>query len=153
MPILGSRMIKARLVYTSCAMAVIGVLSGAAVASPYFAAWQAFQLRCLAPFERFAPAQTEDLIPVVGREGAFQLSKGAILVVGAADEMGARSCTVEGAGLIKGYREWQAAALQTGKYRETETPGLWMSHEWIEPRIIVEKTPGAIRVVESCLES
>ena len=146
-------MTKAGLVYTGCALAVIGLLSGAAMASPYYAAWQAFQLRCLAPFERFAPAQTEDLSPVAGRDGAFQLPKGAVLVLGGADETGSRSCAVEGAGLIKGYREWQAAVLQNGKYRETQTPGLWISHEWIEPRIIVEKTPGAIRVVESFLES
>jgi hypothetical protein len=69
------------------------------------------------------------------------------------DDLGTRSCTVEGVGLQKGYRAWEAKALQSGDYRETDTPGLWLSEDWIAPRIIVEKTPGQIRVVETRLEA
>lgn len=125
----------------------------AAQASPFAQVWAAFEQRCLIPFEGFQPARVEDLPPVPDRAGAYQLPKGAVLVLGVSDDLGTRSCAVEGVGLQKGYREWEAKSLQSGDYRETDTPGLWMSHEWIEPRIIVEKTPGQVRVVESRLEA
>jgi hypothetical protein len=124
-----------------------------ASASPYNAIWFAFQDRCLTPFEAFADPIVDDLVPVAGQDGAFQLQNGAVLIVSGDDAMGSRSCAVQGPGLIKGYREWVAQSLQTGLYRESDTPGLWMSHEWIEPRIAIEKTKGAIRVVETFLES
>lgn len=124
-----------------------------AQASPFAQVWAAFEQRCLIPFEGFQPARVDDLPPVPDRDGAYLLPKGAVLVLGVEDNLGTRSCTVEGVGLQKGYRAWEAKSLQSGDYRETGTPGLWMSHEWIEPRIIVEKTPGAIRVVESRLEA
>jgi len=116
-------------------------------------AWQAFQIRCLLPFEDFKPPIVDDLVPVAGRDGVYQLDKGAMLIVGGEEDLGTRSCSVEGTGLVRGYKEWSALVLQTGIYQETDTPGLWMSHEWIEPRIIVEKIPGKIRVVESLLEA
>ncbi len=122
-------------------------------ASPFAQVWAAFEQRCLIPFEGFQRARVDDLPAVLGRPGAFQLPKGAVLVLGVADDLGTRSCAVEGVGLQRGYREWEAKSLQSGDYRETETQGLWMSHEWIEPRIIVEKTPGRVRVVESRLEA
>ena len=125
----------------------------AAEANSFQQSWHAFKERCLFPYEDFKPPLVEDLVPVAGRDGAYQLPGGAVLIVGGADDLGSRSCAVEGAGLVKGYKEWTARALQSGVYRETETPGLWMSHEWAEPRIIVEKTPGKIRVVESELEA
>ena len=135
-----------------CAVA-FAALGGVAQASPYAQVWAAFEQRCLIPFEGFQPAQVADLAPVPGRAGAYQLPKGAVLVLGGADDLGSRSCAVEGVGLQKGYRGWVAKSLQSGDYRETDTPGRWMSHEWIEPRILLEKTPGAVRVVESLLEA
>jgi len=138
-----------------CSAALLLLCSAAltAQANSFQKSWHAFQVRCLLPFEDFQPAVTQDLVPVAGRAGAFHLDNGALLVVGGPEDLGSRSCAVEGSGLVKGYKEWVALALQTGVYRETDTPGLWMSHEWIEPRIILEKTPGAIRVVESELEA
>lgn len=135
-----------------CAVA-FWALGGVAMAGPFAATWAAFEQRCLIPFEGMLAPRVDDLVPVPGRADAYQLPRGAVLVVGGADDLGTRSCAVEGVGLQKGYRGWTARSLQTGDYRETGTPGLWMSHEWIEPRIIVEKTPGAIRVVESRREA
>ena len=134
------------------------LLSGALSASSADAnsaqdSWKAFQIRCLLPFEDFKPAVVEDLAPVAGRDGAYQLDNGAVLIIGGEDDLGIRSCAVQGSGLVKGYKEWSALVLQTGLYRETDTPGLWMSYEWIEPVIFVEKTPGMMRVVESELET
>ncbi len=128
-------------------------LGTAGQANPYNKIWQAFEMRCLEPFENFRSARVKDLVRVVGRDGAYHLENGAVLVLGEEDDLGTRSCGVEGVGLSKGYREWTALMLQTGRYRESDTPGLWMSHEWAEPRIILQKTPGAIRVVESEIEA
>lgn len=149
----GVHTVYAKRMYVFLSVAFTLCIPTFAHARPIAQVWAAFEQRCLIPFEDFQPAHVTDLPPVAGRAGAYHLPKGAMLVLGVADDTGTRSCAVEGGGLQKGYREWTAQSLQTGEYRETETPGLWMSHEWIEPRIIVEKTPGVIRVIESRIEA
>ena len=122
-------------------------------ASPFDIVWQEFKQRCLERFEDFQTPLVDDLSPVSGREGAFQLPKGALLVLSGSDDLGTRSCAVQGVGLMPGFEQWVTQAQQSGLYRESETPGQWLSHEWIEPRILIEKTDGAIRVVETDLEA
>ncbi len=131
----------------------LAVVASGAHASPYDALWSEFERRCLTPFEAFDAPVVADLPAVAGRADTYQLANGAVLVLGGETPDASRSCTVKGIGLRKGYRGWVAQSRESGTYRETDIPGQWMSHEWIEPRIVVEKSPVAIRVMESFLES
>ena len=159
MPILGCLMTKTPRRYhvgiTSvlrrCAILTCCVVPGVGMSSGLNAAWAEFERRCLIPFEDFAAPVVSDL-PKHG-DNAFLLPTGAVLkLVGATDD-GTRSCIVEGAGLVKGFTKWRDDARATGRYVESDQPGYWLSHEWIEPVIAVEKSERAVRVVETELES
>jgi len=146
-------MIKIGMVISGVAVTIMALGAVPVGANTFQQTWSEFENRCLIPFEDFKPAIVDDLSPIAGRADAYQLENGSVLVVGGSEDFGRRSCSVEGSGLVRGFKAWVATALETGRYRQTDEPGVWMSHEWIEPRILVQKTPKSIRVVETELES
>ena len=134
-----------------CAILMCCAVPGVGMSSGLNAAWGEFERRCLIPFEDFAAPVVSDLPKQA--DNAFLLPTGAVLKLLGETEDGTRSCVVEGAGLVKGFDAWRKAALASGRYVESGVPGYWLSHEWIEPVIAVEKSKRAVRVVETERES
>lgn len=146
MLISGSAMTK-----SLAATLALGVCASVAGASGMDAAWGEFERRCLIPFEDFAAPVVSDLPRRA--DGAFVLPTGAVLTLLGETDDGTRSCVVEGTGLAKGFEHWRTQVRANGRYVENEAPGYWLSHEWIEPVIAVEKTERRVRVVETERES
>ncbi|MEP4195148.1 MAG: hypothetical protein ABJL99_05855 [Aliishimia sp.] len=138
---------------STCAVVLgLTLIAGNVHADPLQKAWVEFEQRCLIPFEDFAPAQVQDLVPVAGKKDAYHLSGGAILELTGAQADGSRACAVRSAKLLKGFEAWLAEAEAKGRYVLDDT-GMWVSHEWIEPVIAVQQSDGVVRVVETERES
>lgn len=173
MPILGSRMTEpwgqkrdAHRVHNLCtgrAPILCLVLFFGASAAQAGTAWDMFVARCLDPFEHQALPVVDGLAaqPVDQMHEARRVygpsAEGYLLVIDAAPTVGERACIVEWArkDMSGAASAWRSAQLAEGRY----TPeGAWMvSHEWIEPRVMVRSEATDARtihvVVETDLES
>ena len=126
--------------------------------------WEAFQARCLMPFEALFQPIVEGLMPShTQQEEAprYELPEGAELVIEWMPEDGRRACAlvVYAPGTEDVFDAWIAKALQEQRYTPVDDmPGTWHSFEWIEPVLAVQKRRGddgalILRVVETDLES
>ena len=130
------------------------------VAAPAFATsvWETFDVRCIAAFERFEPVDTTGLVFWEGddRTSTYHLPAGGALTIDSEPDVGTRACAVEG-GVLGGFEDWARRMTAAGLYQETETPGHFLSNEWIEPAILVALVgvhySPVVQVVETTLES
>ncbi|MEX0287349.1 MAG: hypothetical protein AB3N23_22305 [Paracoccaceae bacterium] len=129
-------------------------------------AWQAFEARCLMPFEAFGPPVVGDLAQraQAGYETSYDLPEGGVLVVEAAPEDGHAACRVHhdrAQGEDAGFEAWMTGVTAIERYIETDASnaGLLELHSnlWAEPVIAVQAqwtaTGGIYRVIETELEA
>ncbi len=154
MPVVLRRMIRA------------GLFAGLLMPGMAFAItpWEAFQARCLMPFEALFQPIVEGLMPAdVQQEDTprYELPEGSELVIERMPKDGHRACSlvVYAPGAEAAFDAWIAVELQQQRYVPAEDmPGTWHSFEWIEPVLAVQKRRGddgalILRVVETELES
>lgn len=143
-----------------CLSALICCLPVAASAD----AWDMFVARCLDPYEHLSleiignlPEQPIDQMHDARRVYG-PTDEGYLLVLDDAPVIGERACAVEATGepASGAAKAWVEMQLASGRYREADN-GWLVSHEWIEPRLMVRVQSSAARtsfaVVETDLES
>ncbi|WP_415404611.1 hypothetical protein [Tateyamaria sp. SN3-11] len=151
--------------FAACTRALLAIcatfaISGAAQAGT---AWDMFVARCLDPFEHQTLPITDGLKaqPIDQMHEARRVygptEEGFVLVLDAAPSEGERACVVEVAAkeMTDAELAWRYAQLSAGRYAPE---GAWLvSHEWIEPRVMVRTGSSQARtfyaVVETDLES
>jgi hypothetical protein len=144
-------------------LVMLGVFWASASAAQVGTAWEMFVHRCLDPFEH----QTLPVVDGLRAQPVDQMHEarrvfgptpeGFVLVLDAAPKVGERACIVEVATeeITQAEVAWRHTQLSEGRY----TPdGDWLvSHEWIEPRVMVRSEASPSRtfytVVETDLES
>lgn len=135
-------------------MLAILALPAVAQAGP---GWDAFVARCLDPFEHQSLPIVDglDAQPADSMHEARRVFAGHdfVLFLDAAPTEGERACAVEPAhkGDDPMARDWVTVQLAKGRY--VQDAGWLVSHEWIEPRVMVQIEAGTFRVVETDLES
>ena len=126
-------------------------------------AWDMFVARCLDPFEHQSLPIVDGLdpLPVDQTHAARRVygpsAEGYVLVLDGAPEIGERACAVivSRKDLSPQADVWLDAQMTAGRY--VPEGGWLMSHEWIEPRVMVRAeqsdTGSLFVVVETDLES
>lgn len=148
---------------TACAPIVCLALITAAGSARAGTAWEMFVERCLDPFEHQSLPIVDGLAPQPGdqmhdaRRVYGPSAEGYLLVLDAAPTVGERACAVEvpRAERSNDAQAWQEAQIAEGRY--VPENGWLMSHEWIEPRVMMRAELSDNRtfytVVETDLES
>ena len=122
--------------------------------------WEEFQARCLDAYENLATPIVEDLEPVDSQENepGYRLSDSETLVVELIPDDATSACRLDDktGKSAEGFDKWIAAAVAAGRYDKV-SDNTWNSHEWIEPRVAVQKLQQGdtvvLRVMETDLES
>lgn len=146
--------------FCRCALTLLCVVPSLATAD----AWDMFVARCLDPYEHLSleivgdlPRQPQDQMHEA-RQVFGPSDEGYLLVLDAAPTTGERLCAVEVPAREKSQSadDWFEVQLSGGRY-VTGEDGWVMTHEWIEPRLMVRADVSDKRtfyaVVETDLES
>ena len=119
-------------------VALLSVLPIAAQAG----GWDAFQTRCVDPFENLSLPIIEGLKPAASHdnEPGYWLNSRDKLVLELAPDNGEMACRLEDqtGEASAAFDAWIAERVKTRRYEEIEA-GHWQSYEWIEPVVTVQK--------------